>query len=259
MELPFDLISTDFDGTIYAEFEDPPILPEFERWIARLQEHGVKWVINTGRDFESLMFSLDHAALSVQPDYLVLVEREIHVREEGGFAEHAAWNRECEDRHREVFLSISKDVRELMAWIETTYPGTHLYADIHSPMCVTARNNDESDAIQRRLEEYCESRKDLIWVRNDVYSRFSHTQYTKGTALREIAGNLGIPSDRILAAGDHLNDLPMLTTEVAGWLAAPRNAVPDVRERVEMEGGHVASRECSLGVVEAIERIIGES
>ena len=78
MSLPIKLISTDFDGTIFAEFEDPPIPAELQQLIGDLQAHGVKWVINTGRDMSSLMEALGRAKIAIEPDYLVLVEREIH-------------------------------------------------------------------------------------------------------------------------------------------------------------------------------------
>jgi len=256
MDLPFDLISTDFDGTIFEEFETPSIAHEFERRIAWLQERGVKWVINTGRSYDSLMLSLEQADLSVTPNYLVLVEREIHIWKNGRFAGHDVWNEQCEDKHASLFELIRMDVRELSEWVRATFPGTHVYSDAHSPMCVTARCNEESDAIQIRMQEYCETHPELVWVRNDVHSRFSHIEFSKGTALREIAERLDIPAERIFAAGDELNDLPMLRADVAGFLAAPANAVPEVREQVESEGGYVATRSFAAGVDEAIGRLL---
>ena len=74
MDSSIKLISTDFDGTIYAEFETPPIPPELCALIAGLQARGAKWVINTGRDMSSLMESLGRARIHIQPDFLVLVE-----------------------------------------------------------------------------------------------------------------------------------------------------------------------------------------
>jgi len=47
MDLPIKLISTDFDGTIFAEFETPPIAPPLVELIGQLQARGAKWVINT--------------------------------------------------------------------------------------------------------------------------------------------------------------------------------------------------------------------
>src|SRR5947208_5770931 len=79
MSAPIKLISTDFDGTLFAEFENPPIPKSVESLIGDLQARGAKWVINTGRDMSSLMEALGRARISIQPDYLVLVEREIYL------------------------------------------------------------------------------------------------------------------------------------------------------------------------------------
>ena len=58
MGLPIRLISTDFDGTIFTEFENPPIPDSVQELIGDLQSRGAKWVINTGRDMSSLMEAL---------------------------------------------------------------------------------------------------------------------------------------------------------------------------------------------------------
>jgi len=46
MASPIKLISTDFDGTIFAEFENPPIPQALQELIGDLQVHGAKWVIS---------------------------------------------------------------------------------------------------------------------------------------------------------------------------------------------------------------------
>ncbi len=75
MNLPIKLISTDFDGTFFAEFESPPVPLELQSLIGELQQQGAKWAINTGRDMSSLMETLGRADIPIEPDYLVLVER----------------------------------------------------------------------------------------------------------------------------------------------------------------------------------------
>src|ERR1051325_11228952 len=94
-ELPIRLISTDFDGTLHAEHEDPPVHHDLQELIASLQVRGAKWVINTGRDLGSLMETLGRARLHIKPDYVVVVEREIYCHQEARFMDLAEWN---EDR-----------------------------------------------------------------------------------------------------------------------------------------------------------------
>ncbi|MGA4645167.1 HAD family hydrolase [Limisphaera sp. 4302-co] len=250
------LVATDFDGTIFAEFEQPPMSPRFLQWIERFQQAGGRWIINTGRDLSSLLETLARAGSPVWPDYLVLVEREIYVREHGGYVEWEEWNRACHRAHNEVFEKVRPHVPELAAWVEERFPAT-VYADVWSPFCVVAANARDADAIEARARELCRRVPGLDYVRNDVYARFGHVAYNKGTALSAVARRLGLGPDRVFAAGDHFNDLPMLRTDVALHVAAPANAVAPVQEAVRRAGGYVAGRPYGEGVMEALERLDG--
>src|SRR4029079_17614950 len=82
--------------------------------------------------------------------------------------------------------------------------------------------------------------------------RFSHKAYNKGTALAEIARRLNITPEEIIAAGDHMNDLPMLSQEFAKWLVAPMNAIDSVKETVRRQNGYVSEKHCGHGVAHGI-------
>jgi len=90
-------------------------------------------------------------------------------------------------------------------------------------------------------------------VRKEVYARFSHRAYSKGTALSEITRQVGCTADDVLAAGDHLNDLPMLSCEHARWLVAPANAVDSVKEAVRRQKGFVSDEPHGYGVARGLE------
>src|SRR6516225_9345079 len=102
MALPIKLISTDFDGTLFAEFEKPPIPQNLLQLIAGLQADGAKWVINTGREMASLMETLARAGISLEPDYLVVVEREIHLHHNSQYVGLEEWNASCTRTHKEL-------------------------------------------------------------------------------------------------------------------------------------------------------------
>src|SRR5262245_41379144 len=97
------LISTDFDGTLFAEFEDPPIPVELQQMIGQMQAAGAKWVINTGREMASLMESLARAKIDIEPDYLILVEREIYCHQESSYLGLEDWNGGCARAHADLF------------------------------------------------------------------------------------------------------------------------------------------------------------
>lgn len=251
MPLSIQLLSTDFDGTLYAEFEKPPIPPAVQELIGDLQARGAKWVINTGRDMSSLMESLGRAGVAIEPDYLVLVEREIHCLNDSQYVGLEEWNVACTRTHAELFAGVVGDLPRLVKWVQQRFHA-RIYEDPYSPLCLVAGNNGDMDAIHTYLDDYCRSVPHLTVVRNDVYARFSHANYNKGTALGEVTRRLGVAPDRVFAIGDHLNDLPMLSRQYAGLLAAPANAVAPVRAAVLAGGGYVSPRGHGHGVADAI-------
>lgn len=252
------LLSTDFDGTLFAEFEDPPIPHELRTLIGQLQAQGAKWVVNTGREMSSLMETLARARVGIEPDYLILVEREIHMRKDSVYLGLEPWNATCTRTHAQLFQRVRADLPRLIGWINGR-SHAHIYEDAYSPLCLVASDNEEMDVIHRYLEEYCREIPHLSVVRNDVYARFSHETYNKGTALGELSRRLELKPDQVLAVGDHLNDLPMLDRRFARWLAAPANAVPPVQAAVRRQSGYVSPRAHGRGVADAIKYyLVGE-
>ncbi len=252
MNPPIKIISTDFDGTFFAEFENPPVPEELQRLIGRMQAAGTKWVINTGRDLSSLLEALARAHLRVRPDYLVLVEREIYAHEKSQYVGWEDWNRTCAQAHADVFARVRADLPQLMAWVNERFDAS-VYEDSYSPFCLIAEDNRDADVIHEYLKAYCAQVPGLTVVRNDVYARFSHEAYSKGTALSEIARRLGVSRDYVLAAGDHLNDLPMLSHEHARWLVAPSNAIELVKQAVRRQEGFVSDEPHGYGVARGLE------
>lgn len=252
MTTPIKLISTDFDGTIFAEFEKPPIAPALQELIATLQAQGAKWVINTGRDMSSLMEALGRSHASVHPDFLVLVEREIYRREHSSYVGITEWNEACHQAHARLFARLEPQVPALLDWVNTRYPATTVYADTYSPFCMIAGDNGDADAIEAHIGDYLRRIPDLAFVRNDVYARFCHADFNKGTALAEITRRLGLSAEHVFAAGDHLNDLPMLDRRYARFLASPANAVEPVKRALANQGGYVSALRQGQGVAEGL-------
>lgn len=249
------LISTDFDGTLHADFGNPPVPDGLQDLLEQVQARGVRWVINTGRDLTSLMEAMGRARMRVRPDYLVLVEREIYVHRDHHYVGFEEWNRACVEDHARLFARVTPRLDRLRAWINERFDAD-VYADPWSPFCLVAKTTADADEICAQLEGFCREIGDLAVVRNDVYARFSHTGYSKGTALSRIARLLGIQPGEVFAAGDHLNDLPMLHPDHAGHLAAPANAVPAVQNAVRQHGGFVSGQPCGWGVEQALRRVL---
>ncbi len=258
MNLPFKVISTDFDGTMHAEFEDPPIPSRLANLLRHLQARGVVWVINTGRDLRSLMENLDRSGLDLWPDFVVTVEREIHCRQNSRYVGLEPWNQQCHLAHQAVFVQLRRDLPRLTSWVQARFQA-NIYEDAYSPFCLITRTIRDAEAIHAYLDLYCQEVPELTVVRNDVYARFSHVLYNKGTALAEISRQVGANRSQVVAAGDHLNDLPMLSGEFARWLIAPSNAVEAVKELVRKQSGHVSEQPHGYGLADGLERICADA
>ena len=124
MSLPIQIISTDFDGTLHADGEDPPVPLDLQALIGDLQRQGAKWVINTGRDLSSVMEGMARARLAIRPDYLVVVEREIYIQEDSTFVGCGAWNEACQSDHDELFRRVRTDVPRLTEWVRQRFSAT---------------------------------------------------------------------------------------------------------------------------------------
>ncbi len=250
------LISTDFDGTLHSDGETPPVPAALQQRLASLQASGVRWVINTGRDLESLREGLERASMSVRPDFLVTVEREIHVASNGDYAPLREWNEACAAEHRRLFGVIAPQLAPLRDWIAGRFNAA-VYEDEFSPFCLIAQSNADADAIEAEFARRFAGTPALAFVRNDVYARLSHVDYNKGTALGEIGRRCNLSASQTLAAGDHFNDLPMLQQQFAFWLVAPGNAVSQVKAQVRLQQGFISSRRCGWGVLEGLDWALG--
>jgi len=256
-ELPIRVISTDFDGTLHDDRESPPVPLRLQNLISRLQSQGAAWVINTGRDLPSVLDALALARLSIQPDFLVVAEREIYRRQGTAYTGIDPWNRDCRQAHEMLFAVMKADVPRLTAWVNEHFDAT-VYEDTFSPFCLLAGNNQEADAIMEHLNDYCRQVPHLTIMRNDVYARFNHDAFNKGTALAEVARLLGVSREQVFAAGDHFNDLPMLSADYARCLVAPDNAVVAVKEAVRRQLGFVSGQPSGHGVAQGLEFFLGQ-
>ncbi len=252
MQFKIRLISTDFDGTIHNPDDTPPIAFEWLERVRVAQTAGAKWVVNTGRELGDVVEKLRLLAGDTFPDFIVAVEREIHERDHDRYVGHASWNANCRIDHLELFIRAGNVLNKIQKWVETRF-AAQIYADAWSPLCIIASHPPDAEEIHSRVEEECRSVPGLLVVRNAHYFRFGHHHYSKGTALAEIARRLGLEKMEIFAAGDHFNDLSMLDGVHAGRVAAPSNAISEVKIAVAKAGGYIASRPCSLGILEALE------
>lgn len=255
MDLPIKLVSTDFDGTLFCDHETPAVPIHLQELLADFQDRGGIWVINTGRDLPSLLGDLRDHKIEPQPDFLVVVERLIYRREGKQFMPMDAWNAECTRKHEELSFAIREEIPPLVDWINRN-SNASVFSDEYSPLAVVATTNPEMDAIESRVLEVAEGLPETAWMRNDVYARICHADYSKGTTLIEIQRMLGIDPAEVFAIGDHLNDLAMLDPDVAAHIAVPENAVPAVKARILQIDGTISEYSHGHAVAFELKRLL---
>jgi hydroxymethylpyrimidine pyrophosphatase-like HAD family hydrolase len=248
------LICTDFDGTI-ADGNGQPISPVFfERLLAWRQRGPVYWIINTGRTYESLHDELMLRKAPIWPDWAVAIEREIWLVRNRSAVGWFEWNRKCELMHTQLFESVSPVWKFVEDYI-VRHTNAQLVEDAGSPLGIIACSDEEADEISAYITPLLKDWPTLVAVRNSIYFRFSHKFYHKGVCLEAIANGLGVLPMQTFVVGDHLNDLPMMDRRYARHLACPGNAVDEVKEKVQAEGGYVAQATVAEGTVEAWDQL----
>jgi HAD superfamily hydrolase (TIGR01484 family) len=252
------LLCLDFDGTLVDSLHpsDHSVHPSLVQLIGQLREQGVLWVINTGRTLEGLKIGLEIAALPFAPDYVITEETSLLVASSDhpeGWDALGDWNLQRDQAFRSLLAESGHIFDEIRTFVARETSAQYLVRS-NGLDEIIANSEAEMEQICHRIEEvrHAHGAHPLGYQRNTVYLRFGHQGYQKGSTLARLGSYLGIPADRTFAAGDNLNDLPMLDPEVAAYLACPGNSHPLVRETVHRHGGYLAQSHTGAGLAEAL-------
>ena len=250
---PSLLLCFDFDGTLVNHEGEPPFHPALGEMLRGFRRRGAAWVVNTGRGLQQTLEGLASHNIFMLPDYIIAQECEIF---RPGFfkpwKDFGTWNRRARkahdhfvERHQSFLTDIRRHVTENTA-------AEFLMGDF-GQVGIVAKDEPELDAICALIDSHHQQHADIGYHRNGRYLRFSHSEFSKGTALRELSRLLKVPRERVFAAGDNYNDLTMLDQRVASNVACPGNALEPVKEHVRNLRGFVAEKPASEGMIEALE------
>lgn len=247
------LLSTDFDGTLVNHFEKPPVTPELFRLLGELRDGGVFWAVNTGRVVRHIAEGLKEFGFPFQPDFVLTSERHVYRPADNGidWEDFGVWNVRCEEAHRILYSQASEVFDSISGFVEKKTKAQMIYEN-DLPIGLVTSSEEEMDRVCKFIEKARRGAPKFHYQRNTQYLRFCHADYSKGTALGELARLLNIEREEIFAAGDHFNDIPMLDGNHARWVACPANSAHAVKETVLAADGYVAQGACSQGIVEAL-------
>jgi hydroxymethylpyrimidine pyrophosphatase-like HAD family hydrolase len=170
----------------------------------------------------------------------------------GGWHDYGEWNRLCQEHHDYLFAQSGKFFDRIRKLAES-YPGLLLLENGEGiPEGLVAASEELLDKVTDVLTELPGRPPDFHYQRSNIYLRFCHRSYDKGSTLAELSRLLDMPTAAILAIGDHQNDIAMLYGNVAAMVACPANAHASVKETVLRAEGHVSLLEAGEGTAEAI-------
>lgn len=247
------LLSTDFDGTLVGGKWGDRCAPVLAAELKAVVAGGAIWTVNTGRSLESALEGLQKFGAPLTPDYILTSERHIyHPDGKGGWHDYGDWNRLCQEHHDRLFAESGEFFEQIRTLVVKTH-GVTLQENAEGvPEGFIAESEDLLDAVTRELDALPGRQPDFHYQRSNIYLRFCHRLYDKGSTLAELGRLLDMPTADILAVGDHQNDIAMLYGCVAGMVACPANAHPSVKATVLKAGGFVSRLDAGEGTAEAI-------
>ena len=249
------LLATDLDGTLIGPANDFPLYREFQSRLEQLRaEHQCFWVACTGRSLGSFRsFFRPMQALGLEPDFVVVSHAYIFSLSPLGYVPHFWWSLRVRlnmwlhaRRVRFILQEWDRQLIRMTLGCKTLLrrPDRML---LHFESEASARMG--ANLLRSRLGDL--PNVQVFEYRNHVDVR--PVPFTKGIALHELAGQLGVDTSMVLAIGNGHNDLSMLNGLVAGMVACPANSEPEVMDAVHRAEGHVASTAALAGVLESME------
>ncbi len=245
------LVAMDFDLTFYDHSSPKDVIalqPIFEE----LSQRGILLGLASGRSVREVREPLEEVGFKWNtpfPHFVICNEGEIRCPDESDWPGAGEWN---ENRNKLVFQANSELLpyfEELAEWakqnnlvllrnIQTNSSGTNIVFE----------NPEIAERARRRLQESIAHLPDIEVSRNHHIVLAMPKQATKGTALAQLAEILDLKRKNVLAIGDNINDMSMLSKDSGFTVATVANADPLIRSNVEQAGGIIASRKTSLGV-----------
>lgn len=254
---PTFLFSFDFDGTLVDEPPHPVINPALNAFLESVKAQGGLWAVNTGRTLFQALDGIAEHRIRPLPDYIMAKERELYAPTSfNRWVDVGDWNKRCQKEHRRFLKTHKKVFKRVRKFVEEQTSAQWMEGLEETPG-VIATSEAEMGEVCRVIEEETANDPVLRYERNSIYLRFSHAAYNKGSVLQELAREVGVPRERICAAGDNHNDMSMLCSSVAGFRVCPANAIPEVQAFVtSAPGGVIGQGRASFGVLEGIQRLL---
>ena len=255
--LSVKMVALDFDLTIY-DYADPEQTLVLVGILDRLADEGVRIGLASGREFGDLQRTLEKISFAWSPKFPAFaICQEGYILNWDGEEIPSAreWNRGRRERIEEVnselrpvfetHIQLAVD-KGLVCIEELVVSDVGLNVVFETPEMAAQVCHDIQQATAHR--------GDVEISRNHHIVIGLPQGLNKGYALAKLADIYGLQGHEVLAIGDNLNDLCMLSGLHGFKAATVKNAEPKVLDVVAAQSGFIAGERCALGVLEILER-----
>jgi Cof subfamily protein (haloacid dehalogenase superfamily) len=247
---PFDLVVLDFDGTL----SDPSgrVHPATKQVFAELRQRGVRVVIATGRNWDSLKHRLPE--LEIDDEAICLNGAAVYdispVRLRSSTTMPPELWQLClktasESGHPWIVYTLdgvyapeaSALAERLEDFSRNKVPLTASPETLPNPVKILLEPGTSDAQTAAEITESLKGRGLYSTVTGFGFVEILQEGVHKGQAAARLAEELGVPRSRVLAIGDNGNDLELLSW--AGEGVAMGNASPKVLSQVPLKTGRV--------------------
>ncbi|MGH2494438.1 MAG: Cof-type HAD-IIB family hydrolase [Ktedonobacteraceae bacterium] len=261
----YRLLAIDLDGTLLSPRPHKIITPRARNALRVAADAGMTIVIATGQNLAVLRHECGDLPLNGPQ----IIENGAIIADISGTIYHekllpqefvlptllmlreAGFYRAYHTVHR-VFADIGAP--RVQEWYRPPVPPAIQVEDITSLSlpCVKVVGIGPEELIRAKRDEFERMYAGKLYVTQSSFDliEFLHPDVSKGNALINIAADLGIKAEEVVAFGDHHNDIGML--RFAGLGVAMGNA----HDEVKAEADYVTSSNAEDGVAVAIEKLV---
>lgn len=251
------LASFDFDGTLFSDSWTSAERTRLFDLLRNLREKGLIWGINTGRNLpylgEGIREMFQDMSRAFAPDFLITMERHVHLKEGEFLVSDIDWNCRCDDAHEALFRHHGAMLDSLLADLEIEFAEYQLSRQEGDVYSLVVNDAVCMDAVAEKIAQVIAPYPEIVTQRAVVYLRFSHRDFTKGTALSHLVRHFGVDPSTVVVFGDGHNDLDAMLALPKAYCCCPSNAVSEVRQAVDKSGGFVSQYPALTGVLEGLE------
>ncbi|MDP7132136.1 MAG: HAD hydrolase family protein [Planctomycetota bacterium] len=249
----FRLFIFDFDGTALGGHEPYDQFPEpFARFLDNLQEVGASWATCTTWHPAGQERVFRNSHLSSRPVRAIgrtglacgLYTGETLVID-------AEWDVRFLDMHARYAEQDLPRVRETLSSFDSVLSVKEGFDYILSLRLTSGVSFREEMSAHPELEKATYIQAATGAESAQVFG----AHMSKALAVEELQKLVNVNPCQTVIAGDGLNDLPMLTPDLAGGLVCPSNAVEEVKQQAVSSGGIVSDLPFSEGVMDALQQL----